>query len=123
MFNSLKYAKKLEEVGLTREQAEMHVQILSEVMESTLATKQDMKDLNLALSQDMKNLNLALSQDIKDLDQRIGQDVKNLHQRIDTLAVDFRNELKITEQRMTIKIGTIVSMAIGVAVTIVKLIS
>jgi len=112
MFNSLKYAKKLEEVGLTREQAEMHVQILSEVMESTLATKQDMKDLNL-----------ALSQDIKDLDQRIGQDVKNLHQRIDTLAVDFRNELKITEQRMTIKIGTIVSMAIGVAVTIVKLIS
>ena len=45
MFNTLKYAKKLEGVGITREQAEAHVQIISEIVEGDLATKQDMKDL------------------------------------------------------------------------------
>jgi len=44
--NTLKYAKKLEEVGFTREQAEMTIGILNEVVESNLATKQDLKDLS-----------------------------------------------------------------------------
>jgi hypothetical protein len=43
--NTLKYAKNLEEVGFSREQAEMTIGILSEVVESNLATREDMKDL------------------------------------------------------------------------------
>lgn len=89
MFNSLKYAKKLEEVGVSREQAETHVQILSEIMETTFATKQD----------------------IHNLDQRLVHSVQMLEQKI----VE-------SEQRMTIKLGTIVSIAIGVAVTLVKVV-
>ncbi len=79
MFNTLKYVKNLEQVGISREQAEAHVHILSEMMETNLATQQD----------------------IKNLEQKIIQ----------------------SEQRMTIKLGTIVSIAIGVAVTLAKLVS
>ena len=43
--NTLMYAKKLEEVGFSREQAEMTIGILNEVVESKLATKEDMKEL------------------------------------------------------------------------------
>jgi hypothetical protein len=78
MFNSLKYAKSLEEAGLPRAQAEAHVLILTEIMETNLATKLD----------------------IRDLEQKIIQ----------------------SEQRMTIKLGTIVSIAIGVAVTLAKMV-
>ena len=45
MFNTLKYAKMLEEVGFSREQAETSIKILLEVMEEKLATKQDILDI------------------------------------------------------------------------------
>ena len=45
MFNTLMYAKKLEEVGVSRDQAEAHIQIIAEIVEGDLSTKQDIKDL------------------------------------------------------------------------------
>ena len=83
MFNSLKYAKQLEGVGLPREQAEAHVQIMTEIVETSLATKQDLKDLKT------------------DLESRMIQ----------------------LEYRLTIKLGTIVSLAIGIAVTLSKFVA
>lgn len=45
MFNTLLYAKKWEAVGISREQAETHVQIIAEITEGNLSTKQDIKNL------------------------------------------------------------------------------
>ena len=45
MFNTLKYARKLEAIGLPRDQAEAHIQIIAEIIEGDLVTKQDLKDL------------------------------------------------------------------------------
>jgi hypothetical protein len=41
--------KMLERVGFTREQAETNVRIMTEVIETNLATKQDLKDLGVEL--------------------------------------------------------------------------
>ncbi len=79
MFKSLRYTKKLEEVGLTREQAETHIEIMTEIIETNLATKQDIKDLE--------------------------------------------NKIIQSEYRLTIKLGTIVSIAIGVAVALTNLLN
>lgn len=49
MFNTLHYTKKLEAAGITREQAEAHVQIIAEIVEDDVATKQDLKDLEYRL--------------------------------------------------------------------------
>lgn len=94
MYNSLKYVKKLEEAGVSRALAETHIQIVSEIMETNLATQQDLKDLGTELRHEMAMLRQELKQ-----------------------------ELVFTEQRMTIKLGTIVSIAIGIAVTLVKLVN
>ena len=45
MFDTLKYSKVLEAAGISRVQAEAHIQIVSEIVEGDLATKQDIKDL------------------------------------------------------------------------------
>ncbi len=45
MFDTLGYAKKLEDVGISREQAEAHVKILTEVFEGHMATKKDIQEL------------------------------------------------------------------------------
>ena len=45
MFNTLNYTKKLEAAGITREHAEAHVQIIAEIVEGDLATKEDIRRL------------------------------------------------------------------------------
>jgi hypothetical protein len=50
MFNTLKYAKMLEEVGFSREQSEISVKILVEIMEEKLASKQDLQNLKLEIT-------------------------------------------------------------------------
>jgi len=45
MFNTLRYAKKLEEVGVSRSQAEAHIQIIAEFIEGDVATKQDVREI------------------------------------------------------------------------------
>jgi hypothetical protein len=49
MFNTLRYAKKLEAAGVLREHAEAHVQIIAEIIEVDLATKQDLRELEFRL--------------------------------------------------------------------------
>lgn len=49
MFNTLKYSRILEAVGVSREQAEAHIQIIAEIVEDDLATKQDLKELEFRL--------------------------------------------------------------------------
>lgn len=43
MINTLKYAKRLEQAGFSREQAEANIQIIAEIVEEDVATKQDIK--------------------------------------------------------------------------------
>ena len=42
MVNTFKYTRQLEEVGFSREQAEIQLQIITEIVEGDLATKQDL---------------------------------------------------------------------------------
>lgn len=99
MYDSLKYAKKLEEVGVSRKQAEVHVQILTEIIDTNFATKQDLRDLSAELRQEMQDLRAELSSKFLTLNSQIIQ----------------------SEQKMTIRLGGIVSLAIGVAFTLSKL--
>jgi hypothetical protein len=48
--DTLGYCKRLEAVGIPREQAEVHAQILTEVM-SQVATKDDLKELEVRLKE------------------------------------------------------------------------
>ena len=100
MQNPIKYVKQLETVGLTRDQAEAHIQIMTEIMDTHFATKQDLKEA------------------LKEFESRM--DVK--FHNIDLRFSDLQNKIEQSEQRMTIKLGTIVSIAIGIAVTLAKIV-
>ncbi len=54
MFNTLTTVKKLEDAGVPRQQAEAQVQVLAEIVESELATKNDIK-------RDLKELEYRLT--------------------------------------------------------------
>lgn len=87
MNNTLKYVKILEGTGITREQAEAHVQMISEIVEGDLATKQD---------------------------------IKNLEAKIDSLGERIEHKMLQLEYRSTIKLGSIVTIAIAAATAVMK---
>ena len=99
MFNSLKCAIQLEEAGFTRKQAETHVQVMTDLMEGNFASKQDMTDIR----QEMADMRFSTNA------------------RFDALEERMEHRFKEVEYRLTIKLGSIVSLAIGVAVTLSKL--
>jgi len=72
MFNTLKYAKILEEVGFSREQAETSIKILVEIMEDKLANKQDLQDLNIKFQHSITEIHNAISLAKSDLTIRMG---------------------------------------------------
>jgi hypothetical protein len=90
MNNSLKYVKILEGSGITREQAEAHVQMISEILEDDLATKQDVHNLK--------------------------QDIKNLDMRFESIE----HKILQSEYRMTIKLGSIVTVSMAALAAVIK---
>ena len=88
MNNALKYVKILESAGITREQAEAHVQIISEILEDDLVTKQDLLNSENVLKNSMERLEHKMLQ---------------------------------MEYRMTIKLGSIVTVGIAAMTAVIKL--
>ena len=84
-FNAIKYIGELREAGVPEKQAEVHLRILHEVIESNLATKRDIEEVK----RDIEELRSELKRDIKEL-----------------------------EQRMTIKLGALIVVTIGVIVAL-----
>lgn len=53
VFDTLSYAKKLENAGFTPQQAEIQANALRDIMDEKLATKRDLKELELRLKYDL----------------------------------------------------------------------
>lgn len=100
MFNSLSIAKQLEAAGVPREQAEAHVQILSDVFENEIASKRDIQELQAATSRDIKQLDVDLRRDIKEME------------------ISFKRDIHDVEQRVVIKISAIVGAMITFSIAL-----
>ena len=102
-FDTLKYVRQLEAAGIAPQQAEAFVtaqrDILSEALDTNLATKSDISSLKATTSADIASLRETTSADIASL----------------------RADVEKMELRMTIKLGTIVVFAMGAVAAIVKL--
>lgn len=61
MINTLRYSRTLEAAGISREQADAHIQILTELVEGDVATKQDLKELKHEMAQMEHRLIIRLS--------------------------------------------------------------
>jgi hypothetical protein len=93
MFNTLRYAKMLEEVGFSRDQAETSIKILVEIMEDKLASKQDVLDIESRLQNSMS-----------------------------LIRSDVQHAVLQTESRLTIRMGTMLAAAIAILTAIQKLV-
>ncbi len=91
-FDTLAYANKLKKAGIPDEQAEVHAVAIAEIVNEQMATKRDIKELETALRHDIKEMDTALRHDIKEM-----------------------------EMRLTIRMGAMAVVVIGVITTLVKI--
>ena len=98
MFNAFKYTKQLEEAGFSREQAEIQLQVITEIVEGELATKQDLKILET-------NLSITFN---------------NLESKITNLKDDLENKIIQTEYRLTIKLGSLLILGFTTMATLMR---
>ncbi|PZN70536.1 MAG: hypothetical protein DM484_28325 [Candidatus Methylumidiphilus alinenensis] len=94
-FDTLKYAKRLKDAGIPEKQAEAEAEALAEALEvnlKELATKDDLTREAALLRRDMNELEVSLKRDMREM-----------------------------EQRMTIKLGGLMVVAVGAVATLVKL--
>jgi hypothetical protein len=103
MFNELESVKILEETGFTRKQSEVLLQIFIEFMEEKFATRQDF---------------LILSHEF----QLLRQEFQHLRQDFAHFKEDIRKEIRESEYRMTIRMGSMLAASIALVTALNKLI-
>ncbi len=118
MFNALKYTDELEKAGFTKQQAEASMRILIDVMNENFATQSDLKETEMKL----ESVILGVKSDLKETEMRFESNLKETEMRLESLIVANKSEIKELDYKLTIKLGTMMTVAIGATATIVKLI-
>jgi hypothetical protein len=92
-FDTLKFSHRLQQVGVSREQADAHAELARDMVIAELATKSD----------------LAVTS-------------KDLQSEIKAVRNDLQAEIRLLEQRMTVRLGAMLAAAVGIVVAAQKLI-
>ena len=98
-FDTLSYVKKLIAAGMPQQQAEVISLRQRSLIENELATKTDIA----GIQRDMKRMDVDLRRSIKKLETGLQRDVK------------------ASETRLTLRLGSVVVIALGAMTTLTKL--
>lgn len=108
-FDTLKYSKRALEAGFTKEQAEFQAEEMSKIISEHIATKGDIRELQI-----------SVNEDIRDLRASTREDFKLVKKDIEVLRMEMHLEIRALENRMVIKMGSLMVIAVSVLATISK---
>ena len=106
LFDTLQYANRLQAAGVERAQAEAHAEALAGALESCageLATKADLRELESRLLGTLQQGQARAEGAMRELEERMGGAMREL------------------ELRLTVKLGLMLAVAIGVLATLSRL--
>lgn len=72
MLDTLRYAKHLQEAGVSREQAEAQAEALAQELRESIATREQVENVRLELKGEIESVRLELKGDIKQLYWMVG---------------------------------------------------
>ena len=95
-FDTHAFVKELTQAGMPEAQAEVLARSQATLIDEKLATKQDLKELEACLTRDIKELEDRLARDMRELELRLKHD-------------------------LTLRLGSMMVVAVGVVAALVKL--
>jgi len=134
MIDTLKYTEVLEKAGFTTEQSRKSVQIMAEIMEKNLATKQDMalgfekvdteftslrKDMALGFEK-VDTEFTSLRKDMALGFERVDRKFDEVANEFTLLRKDMTNEFASVKKDMTIKLGSLMVLSLTLLTAIHK---
>ena len=117
-FDSITYVNRLKAAGMDGGLAEVQASALTEVIQDhfqSLSTKQEVQQLSLDLRKEIQLQGQDLRKDMQLQGQELRKDMQ-------LLRLEVQKDMQLLEQRMVIKLGSLMVLAIGVVATVVKLI-
>ena len=126
-FDTLSAATRLrQEAGFSEDQARVLVDTFAQCVDESLATKRHVKETEEALRSEMQQLEASLRGDLASLRGDLEQTEASLREEITafrgSLEKTLKTDMRSLEQRMTIKLGGIVGLALGILVALQELV-
>ncbi|MCU0758793.1 MAG: hypothetical protein MUF07_06300 [Steroidobacteraceae bacterium] len=90
-------------------------------MLTQLASKSDLENLRLAARTDVEHLRLAIEADIENLWLAVRSDIDAMGVRVDALRRELRLEQELLRSSMTIRLGSMLVVGLGVLFAALKL--
>ena len=115
-FDTHAFVKKLTQAGMPEEQAEVLARSQAMLIDEKLATKQDLKELELRLKRDIQEL----KRDMKELETRLVRDMQEMEANLKRDMQEMELRLK---HDLTVRLGSMMVVAVGVIAALVKLLS
>ncbi|MBF0179809.1 MAG: DUF1640 domain-containing protein [Magnetococcales bacterium] len=106
-FDTLKYTKRLREVGVPEPQAEVQAELLAEALADRLASKEDLTRVEKQLDAKIESTKAELQRDIKELDAKIEstkaelqRDIKELDAKIASTKTELQRDIANVEAKI-----------------------
>ena len=120
-FDTLSAATRLRrEAGFSEDQARVLVDTFAQCVDESLATKRHVKETEEALRREMQQLEASLRGDLASL--RGDLEKTALRDDLEKTETSLRSDMRALEHRMTIKLGGIVGLALGILVALEALV-
>ena len=132
-FDTLRAANRLrDEAGFNEVQATVLVDTFAAGFAERFPTKRDLKGVETALRGDMEKMETSLRGDMEKMETSLRAEVKrvetslekvetSLRGEIETLATSVRTDMRDLEHRMTIRLGGLMVLGMGVLLTLQRL--
>jgi hypothetical protein len=117
-FDSLGYAKRLRGGGVPQEQAEAHAEAARDFIMAELVTKSDL----LATKQELQNSILVTKQELQSTIETLKSNIETVKNSLETRITNLETRIDTLGLRLTLRLGAIVVVGIGVLATLLKLI-
>ena len=122
-FDTLSAANRLrQEAGFNEDQARVLVDTFAQCVDESLATKRQVQDTEMALRRDMQRMEASLRGDLASLRGDLEKTEASLRGDLEKTEASLQGDMRALEHRMTLKLGGIVSAALGIIVALEALV-
>jgi len=108
MFDTLAYASKLKEAGLTDKQAKVHANAMISAVNENLATKMDIE----LVKRDIKELEVSLRRDMKEMETALRHDIELVKKDIKELELKFEGQFTLLKWMLGVTIAGTLSLVL-----------
>ena len=139
MFNALQYTRSLEESGFERDQAEILVRMFMQMIEFNMVTKSDFEKFRLEVSSDFEKFRaevnsefsqvrsefekfrLEVNSEFSKVRSELSEDINDVRTELRGSIADVRSDIEKLSMQLTIKLGVMLAISMGLISSIIAL--